>query len=181
MSRSSPPTPTRPWARPPFALIGLAAAGIVVGSAKAADGAPSASTDSPSVTDLASLAGTWSVTGTSDPADGCASVTLAYQGILSVQHDGTASVTALGATGFPALEGDVELTSSGFSASFDGFKDAGLTSGGQPLNLKERSTFRITGSRTNFTGSRTWSGYTVTTDGSALPLVCRWSISGKHL
>jgi hypothetical protein len=188
-------TPLRTWARPPLALIGLAIAAIPctcgpndgcqvgsVGSAKAADVVPEpAGGASPSLTDLASLSGTWSVTGTSDPTDGCSAFSLAYQWIMTVQQDGTASVTALGATGFPALDGTVSLAGSTFSATFDGYKDAGLTFGGRSVDLKERSTFKITGSETKFTGSRTWSGFTVSTDGSALPQVCRWSISGKHL
>lgn len=193
----------RTWSRPPVALLGLAIAsipctcgphdGCQVGSigsiegigsggsvARAADGVPATSGDSPSLTDISSLSGTWSVTGTSDPSNSCTQVSLAYQWIMTVQPDGTGSVTALGTTGFPALDGTVTLVGGRFSATFDGYKDAGITFGGQSANLKERSTFKITGSGTSFTGSRTWSGFTVT-DGSAAPEVCTWSISGKHL
>lgn len=209
MLRHTLTTTLRTWARPPVALLGLAIAsipctcgphdGCQVGSigsagsvgsmgsiANAADVVPVAAGESPPLTDLASLSGTWSVTGTSDPTDGCTPSSLAYQWIMTVQQDGTASVTALGTTGFPALDGTVAMflpgssAGGGFSATFDGYKDSGVTFGGQSANLKERSTFKINGSEAKFTGSRTWSGYTVS-DGSALPEVCRWSISGKHL
>lgn len=129
---------------------------------------------------LASLSGTWTVTGApsaSNRAD-CDSSTLAYQWILNVQPDGAASVTVQGQTSFPTLQGRVSGTSSSASITVSGLK---LNTTLQGVRLYESSEFKLSGSGTSLSGTRTWGGYGEATDGGMYPLFCSHTVTARKL
>jgi hypothetical protein len=162
MSSLKPPTAPRSNALAVLVALGLAGS---VHTAKAED-----------VTDLASLSGTWSYTGSLAGGDSDCDKTKAFQWILAVQPDGSTVVTVQGETSYPKLTGRFH----GDAVSFSGVLDALRRSEDFP-GVNTRSHTELTGSGTTFSGTATATFFKAATDGSAYPASCTYAVKGRRL
>ena len=128
-------------------------------------------------TDLASLSGTWSFTGShSGGTSPSCTGTVAFQWILAIQPDGSAMVTVQGETVYPKLQGMF----TGNAAGFSGVLDALHPDPGFPA-MSDRAHIELTGSGTTFSATETASFFDKATDGSAYSTTCTYDIKGRRL